>query len=210
MTMTREKIESLKVLISNCKEGGVPSVYLPSGDVESLLALAERALEPQEQALPEPDEYACIDGVAQNVWAENSVRAYGRDCANRASQLALPAGPVPENVRHALNEWADAATSALQWLRNIGDGTTTDHQAAIENTLSGIQHAQKVTAAALAAPSPAVAQPVADERAEFDKWWNQFCAEHDEWQYADACALRWAAWQARAALCQPADEGGKS
>ncbi len=76
-----------------------------------------------------------------------------------ASQLALPAGPVPENVRHALNEWADAATSALQWLRNIADGTTTDHQQAIENTLSGIKHAQEVTAAALAPKSAAGSVP---------------------------------------------------
>lgn len=62
---------------------------------------------------------------------------------------------VPENVRHALNEWADAATSALQWLRNIADGTTTDHQEAIENTLSGIQHAKQITANVLSSQTPA-------------------------------------------------------
>ena len=33
----------------------------------------------------------------------------------------------------------------------------------------------------------------------FDEWWEDFVAEHDEWKYADSAALRRAAFQAGAA-----------
>lgn len=46
-------------------------------------------------------------------------------------------------------------------------------------------------------PAPAQ-RPLSDERAEFEAWWEQFKAEHEEWRLADSHALRWAAWQARA------------
>ena len=35
-----------------------------------------------------------------------------------------------------------------------------------------------------------------ESRAAFEAWWEEFTAEHDEWQYADSAALRLAAWQA--------------
>lgn len=41
--------------------------------------------------------------------------------------------------RHASNEWADSATSGLQWLRNIRDGISTV-EAAIANTEGSIAH----------------------------------------------------------------------
>ena len=33
----------------------------------------------------------------------------------------------------------------------------------------------------------------------FDEWWEEFTAEHDEWRYADSQALRRAAFKAGAA-----------
>lgn len=30
----------------------------------------------------------------------------------------------------------------------------------------------------------------------FEDWWEAFKNEHDEWEYADSSALRWAAWRA--------------
>lgn len=48
-----------------------------------------------------------------------------------------------------------------------------------------------------ATPSaPTAVEP--DERAEFEAWWEQFAAEHEDWRFADSHALRWQAWQARA------------
>lgn len=41
-----------------------------------------------------------------------------------------------------------------------------------------------------------------DESAAFDAWWSDFEAAHPEWRYADAYAMRWNVWQARAQLAQ--------
>lgn len=56
--------------------------------------------------------------------------------------------------------------------------------------------------------TPPQPSPVADEREAFEAWWGQFAAEHDDWRFADSDALRWQAWQARAALAsQPTAQG---
>ncbi len=73
-----------------------------------------------------------------------------------------------ERQRHIANEWADMATSALQWLRNIVDGISTPVEA-LENTEGALKHCRKVNDApglyGQDAP-PAVAQAGgADERA---------------------------------------------
>ena len=43
--------------------------------------------------------------------------------------------------QHAANEWADAATNGLQWLRNVRDGISTTEEA-IKALQSDIAHAQ--------------------------------------------------------------------
>lgn len=43
-----------------------------------------------------------------------------------------------------------------------------------------------------------------DERGAFDEWWAKFESAHPDWRYADAYAMRWNVWQARAALAQRA------
>jgi len=43
--------------------------------------------------------------------------------------------------QHAANEWADAATNGLQWVRNIRDGISTPEEA-IAALQSDIAHAQ--------------------------------------------------------------------
>ena len=53
---------------------------------------------------------------------------------------------VVPDYRHEANEWADVATSALVWLRNIGDGISTPRQA-IENIETGIAHCREVHSA---------------------------------------------------------------
>lgn len=64
--------------------------------------------------------------------------------------------------------------------------------------------AVEASAIALAAPT-APTEPVAvGEREQFEAWWEQFAAEHEEWRFADSHALRWQAWQARA-LASPSD-----
>lgn len=65
-------------------------------------------------------------------------------------------------------------------------------------------------------PLSVVAQPVADERARFEVWASEpFRAEkmplemHPNGAYKDTRSyLIWYGWKARAALCQPAEEGG--
>lgn len=41
-----------------------------------------------------------------------------------------------------------------------------------------------------------------DERAAFDAWWSDFETSHPDWRYADAYAMRWNVWQARAQRAQ--------
>lgn len=55
------------------------------------------------------------------------------------SQVLFTAPPAPavRNWEHISNEWADVATSALVWLKNIADGISTP-ETAIENTELGI------------------------------------------------------------------------
>lgn len=43
--------------------------------------------------------------------------------------------------QHAANEWADAATNGLQWVRNIRDGISTPEEA-IDALQSDIAHAR--------------------------------------------------------------------
>lgn len=54
-----------------------------------------------------------------------------------------------EKTRHAGNEWADVATSAHQWIKNIQNAKTSDTiPQALENTKDGIAHCMEVQAAA--------------------------------------------------------------
>lgn len=49
--------------------------------------------------------------------------------------------PVEQNWQHIANEWADAATNGVQWLRNIRDGASTlaDALACMESNVERIQ-----------------------------------------------------------------------
>ncbi|WP_443115449.1 hypothetical protein [Herbaspirillum seropedicae] len=142
---------------------------------------AERAMVPQPQegqALPDS---AIIDALfeAQAMHKQFEVAAIQRDgewhprvwlrdfahAVNRAyaSQLALPAGPVPEGASLGapaldcvtrLNQLADCVIFAMVATNATGDDTS--QWKAINDLLGAIRD--------LPAPSPAVAQPVADER----------------------------------------------
>lgn len=47
--------------------------------------------------------------------------------------------------KHAANEWADAATNGLQWLKNIRDGISTVDEA-LANLLANLEHCKAVDA----------------------------------------------------------------
>lgn len=81
------------------------------------------------------------------------------------TKIPLYTRPVPPAASpHAINEWADVATKALQFLRNLRDGVSSV-DAAIESVEWGVAHAysvaerEKVTYA----PTQAASQHVPDE-----------------------------------------------
>lgn len=72
------------------------------------------------------------------------------------SPKAPPMTDEPEVVKRALhvdNEWADMATSGLQWLRNIRDGISTPEEA-IVNMVECLVHCQQVRDEAGLAAAP--------------------------------------------------------
>lgn len=195
MNLTRDQIAGL---LESCENG---IARITREDLVSLLALAERALEPQGQALPELPEpittkaafdyqsgvsgsryqegIAVVDGV--KCYSAEQMHAYARAYA---SQLALPAGPAPESQHSddiAVDRFAAAMKEKLALAREKGRGGW-EHcpQAALSRMLR--EHVNKGDprdvanfcmmlwnngAGIAAVPpwvSPAVAQPVADER----------------------------------------------
>lgn len=79
--------------------------------------------------------------------------------ANLVATSALNASAAPEEAKpvagdwqHVANEWADVATSALQWLRNVVDGTS-HGEAAITNTENCIEQCLRLQAKVRAATS---------------------------------------------------------
>jgi hypothetical protein len=75
-------------------------------------------------------------------WAEYALAAYELGKAEAAG----------EGWRHAANEWADMATSGIQWIKNLRDKICT-HEAALENMEECLAHCREVSALA-AAPLP--------------------------------------------------------
>jgi len=155
--------------------------------------------------LPETHYNGCGDG-SEPLYTADMVRLYA---LQHAAQLALPAGPVPELPQPIyMATWAnlDGPSEKGKW-REVSEDVY--HTFAPQN--------RRIVYA-----SPAVAQPVADERARFEAWaavrqhWDD--AENfsggiadDRWHYDHPwLQVFWIAWQARAALCPPAEEGGKA
>ncbi|HDS1221710.1 TPA: hypothetical protein QEF96_000373 [Stenotrophomonas maltophilia] len=66
-----------------------------------------------------------------------------RDCRTILRGLSALAArqPVGQNWQHIANEWADAATNGVQWLRNIRDGASTvaDALVCMESNVERIQ-----------------------------------------------------------------------
>ncbi len=170
MTMTRDKIEELKRLAKRedatfQEYWGIADIMKNDGyshglaeyldacapqTILSLLALAERALEPQGQALPElpplPDERFLggdeAYGDAVYGYSATDMAAYARAYA---SQLALPAGPVPEGD----------ALDAQRYRKAVAHGVIVLHNGA----KACVGKVEADAALDAIAPSPAVAQP---------------------------------------------------
>lgn len=300
MTMTTEKLAGL---LESCENG---IARITREDLASLIALAERALQPEEgQALPELPEpsgwrirnrsepgmvgnYAwtyfgrklkrppSIDSEIEELFTADQMHAYAR-----ASQLALPAGPVPEGwklvpieptkemLKAANNAYEEDAFGgkgawpsdiyasmlkavpkhfifspavaqpvpagpvpdpkhALQFLEQYGKNL----EAAGFSSGDALKACQVIFETKVSA-SPAVAQPVADERGW--KWRDNPVAWYTLYKdgtrqilgytkpsladlvrelgkQAEDAVSRPLVYgdAARAALCQPAEEGGKS
>lgn len=67
-----------------------------------------------------------------------------QDGPEAAALIRRLAGEV-ERARHSANEWADMATSGIQWLRNVRDGMSSV-EAALENMDECLAHCQEVAA----------------------------------------------------------------
>jgi len=122
-------------------------------------------------------------------------------CAKHAKAiralLALPAGPVPKEI-----DWRDSPHMSAD----------TEPENAYAEGWNDCRKAMMANAS-----SPAVALPVADERVAFEEHIasevNGVTRLHrfPTGTYGDEkTQTAWRAWQARAALCPPAEEGGKS
>jgi len=166
----------------------------------ALLALAERALEPQGQALPELPSFEDDD-------AGRKAFVLGYNAAIRASQLALPAGPVPDGWQMVPKKLTPEMAEAIK--QSIANAPHTD------GVLFNFQ--DDWDAALAAAPqhpavSPAVAQPVADERAVLTESEIMDIARECEDEYCFPINHKQFARKllARAALCQPAEEARPS
>ncbi|WP_284076357.1 hypothetical protein [Herbaspirillum aquaticum] len=279
MTMTRERIEELKRKVAKTTNGYM--MLVEPEDVDALLALAERALEPKEPvltagnfpdsaqgqlaqkaaALPLPNYTASKlalepQGQALPVvawlteWPKDRIRNAGKlvelaepeqkfsmnhyeplvrlsDARSYASQLALPAGPVPEGfvlvpmhlnaeMREVLSEedwtWEDLLVAANAVTEEqyyaIQNGDDSSPAVAQPNDPRLIPATIENPAHALSAP--AVAQPVADDVIREIFMAHGFTIKEGQtdlkpYVYAAARALL-----ARAALGQPAEEGGNS
>lgn len=228
MTMTRDRIEELKRKAAKTTDGYM--MLVEPADVESLLALAERALEPQGQALPElpepvQDVRAMFRGevdsfVAMDIYITGEqAKKYGQECYNagRASQLALPAGPVRidgETVLQLLNHIEDMVDETPETVR-LWNAVTSQFASSPSVAQPVPDYLHAFTAEA-AQRDPrlqeytlkSVAQPVADERS-LPKEIPTF-PDDDAGRKAFVLGYNAALKDARAVLCQPAEEGGKS
>ncbi|OAE72572.1 hypothetical protein A7J71_11170 [Achromobacter insolitus] len=72
------------------------------------------------------------------------------------SKLRAPVADERQALEHVANEWADMATSAIQWMRNIKDGISTP-DAALESLMSNLTHCREVqSCAGVRASAPVV------------------------------------------------------
>lgn len=241
MTMTRDKIEELKQEIETQKAHDANWIVVELSVMGYLLALAERALEPQGQPLPElppmpnpshtrqvGDEFYFTGGYSaaqMDSYAHECIRAYASQLALPAAQPLrhcacagqgkcvpgcdeLPAGPVPEG-------WKDAIESVRKRMEN--DTPSAYDNSGYREYAGVILDAVEDQLHALASPSPAVAQPVADERdlrtmLEHVEEVLDNAIARDCITYPELRQLRNRVREAinRAALGQPAEEGGKA
>lgn len=179
MTMTRDKIERMRADMQGV--GDHCAWAFRVADLRPLLALAERALEPQGQALPVAwRAYDHDDGKwflfqteaeAKSVWPSKNISQ-----PLYASQLALPAGPVPDaaTIRDAALEEAarlfdqvaekaekEAAWFDAEYSKSKNPGALSGRGATRSMAFCASRDAAAIRALK---SSPAVAQPVADEQ----------------------------------------------
>jgi len=134
-------------------------------------------------------------------------RAYARQAI--AAQGAVTAGAQPESYKEMFQS-AVSALADIDKLLGLPEDGCNDPQvtvSALADLMAGLKEIS------------AVVQPVADDRTAFEDWYapifrggepaNMLRRENGEYGSVQD-QIAWMAWQARAALCQPAAEGGKS
>ena len=87
------------------------------------------------------------DGIAYD--GPSFERGYRMGEIAERDRAALASAPADERaaLHHVANEWADMATCAIQWIRNIKNGVSTP-EAALENLMSNLTHCQEVQSCA--------------------------------------------------------------
>lgn len=179
MTMTRDKIEALPELPKGWPNSHPYSYTSDDMHKYALLALAERALEPQGQTLPDDGELSldqlmkvfdmglgfalCHRDFLDTRNAIKKLQADFKVIQQRASQLALPAGPVPEDQaehRAALQYpgMVDDVIWQLDKAKSLSSGGEQCFRA--RDVLLFARAVEFEVLARCRVPSPAVAQPV--------------------------------------------------
>lgn len=166
--------------------------------------LAPRTLPP----LPETHYNGCGDG-SEPLYTADMVHLYA---IQYATQLALPAGPVPDV--------AAIRTAALKEAAQVCWGMRSRPEFGEEIQDRMLRQAEERILALAKAPSPAVAQPVADERIDeimsqaqvFASAWSMIGTRFDDGGLAETAEAEKTELRRmiRAALCPPAEEGGKA
>lgn len=159
MTISTKKLtnEELRQIIDSHEKGHGMCVPVNYGYIAAKELLAVREAQSVPVYLPEPNNRPpSLAGKAERDYLRGRNETL-KECiytlkkcgicithvkpGTRMSALVMPehaAPPAPAvDWEHISNEWADVATSALVWLKNIADGISTP-ETAIENTKLGI------------------------------------------------------------------------
>lgn len=122
--------------------GVAHAAAMPAQTVDEIMELADEYAGAQACAVTATST-ADADTTKERNALLSAIRA-----ALAATQLAVQRGDAQawndfEALRHSANEWADMATSGLQWLRNIVDGIS-DPKQALANLESNLKHCRAV------------------------------------------------------------------
>ena len=116
-----------------------------------------------------------------------ALRAEHNYQTTRTALIAALTATPGEKWRHIANEWADAATNGLQWLRNVKDGISKPEDG-IDCMLRNIKRIQDIPRPAM--PRLAAAPPVCHAASDGECIWPECPQEKDgRRNYQPSCPL---------------------